>query len=765
MLSANSAKPLVSRSIPGVEEARWERLADHLPAVGSRAGAFASAFGAEAAGMALGLLHDLGKAAPAFQAYIRGQGPSPDHSTAGAAEAVARFGDRIGRMLAYALAGHHAGLANGATAGGGIRPLRERLADAARVPMPDGVPHLPTAPEIAGFLAGKAPPSEFGFALAFAIRMLFSCLVDADAREAAAFRARISGETAGEEWPAIDALHARLADHLAEISGAADDTPVNRLRAEVLAAALAASAQAPGLFSLTVPTGGGKTLASLAFALEHARRHGLRRVIYVIPYTSIIEQTAEVFRTALGSEAVLEHHSSLDPTASPVTGDDEGQDGLARLRLAAITWDAPVIVTTAVQFFESLFANRTTACRKLHAIARSAVVLDEAQTLPHRLLRPCLEALRELARGYGTSVVLCTATQPAVRTEDGFPGGLSGVREIAPEPERLYRALRRVTVERTETPLADEDVVVAMAQEDQALCIVNSRRHARALYRRLAHLPGARHLTTCQCAAHRRRVLAAIRADLKAGRPVRLVATSLIEAGVDVSFPLVLRAAAGLDSVAQAAGRCNRNGELVGRLGRVVLFTPADPQDLGTLDVQQAAEATARALRAHGDDPLGLDAVRHWFGDRYWSQDAAGRLDAARVGGVTGILEAVRERARDLDFPFADVAEAFRMIDSPLVPVIVPWHPPGEADVVATLLGRLPFVSGAGGIVRDLQPYLVQVPPKARARLIAAGAADIVEAQTYGDQFVVLTNRDLYSEDVGLDWDDPEFRHVDTGIF
>lgn len=755
---------LVSRSAPGIDEIHWERLTDHLCAVGARAGVFASAFGAEAAGRALGLLHDLGKAAPAFQAYIRGEGPSPDHSTAGAVEAVALFGDRLGRVLAYALAGHHAGLANGAAPGGGLRPLRDRLAGGARVPIPDGTPDLPPAVEVAGFLVGKPPSTECGFALAFAIRMLFSCLVDADGREAAAFHARISGQTDEDWWPPIDALPARLTAHLAEVTRKADDVPVNRLRAEVLTAARAAAAQPPGLFSLTVPTGGGKTLASLAFAMEHAHLHRLRRVIYVIPYTSIIEQTADVFRAALGPEAVLEHHSAFDPTTFPVS-DDEGRDGLARLRRASINWDAPVIVTTAVQFFESLFANRVTACRKLHAVARSVVVLDEAQTLPHRLLRPCLEAVRELARGYGASVVLCTATQPAVRVEDGFPGGLSGVREIAPEPERLYHTLRRVTVERPESPLADDAIAAMMSEEPQALCIVNSRRHARTLYRRLAHLPGARHLTTCQCAAHRRLALAAIREDLEHGRPVRLVATSLIEAGVDVSFPLVLRAAAGLDSVAQAAGRCNRNGELVGRLGRVVVFTPADPDDLGPPELRQAAEATARTLRANGDDPLGLDAVKHWFGDRYWSQDAAGRLDATHVGAVAGILPALRERRQDLDFPFADIAAAFRMIDSPLAPVIVPWRAPDGADVVAGLLDRLRFAPSVGGIARDLQPYLVQVPPNARANLIASGAAVIIEQAKYGDQFVALTNLDLYSEAVGLDWDDPFLRNADGLVF
>jgi CRISPR-associated endonuclease/helicase Cas3 len=754
---------LVSRSRADLPEQHWELLVDHLTSVGARAGGHASAFGAQDAGRALGLLHDVGKASTAFQSYIRGHGPSPNHSTAGAVEAVAIYGPMVGRLLAFALAGHHAGLANGAVKGTGPTPLRERLHGSARIPLPPDMPDLPDLAAVAAFLKRGTPAADPAFALSFAIRMLFSCLVDADGRAAAASLGEPESE--GNDWPTIDGLNDRLAVYLANLTGDAVDTPVNRIRAEVLAAARVAAVAGPGLFSLTVPTGGGKTLASLAFALEHARRHGLRRVIYVVPYTSIIEQTAAVFRDALGQDAVLEHHSAFDPTKFPLTGDDEGRDGTARLRLAAVTWDAPVVVTTAVQFFESLFANRTTACRKLHAIAKSVVVLDEAQTMPHRLLRPCLEALRELARGYGTSVVLCTATQPAVRVEDGFPGGLADVREIAPEPARLYAALRRVTVERPDAPLTDDEVAALIQQEPQALCIVNSRRHARAVFRRIANLPGARHLTTCQCAAHRRRVLAEIRQDLKQGRPVRLVATSLIEAGVDVSFPLVLRAAAGLDSVAQAAGRCNRNGELVGRLGRVVLFTPADPGDLGANDVRQAAEATGRTLRAHGDDPLGLEAVRHWFGDRFWTQDAAGRLDAAQVGEMTGILPALRERARDLDFPFADVASAFRMIDSPLVPVIVPWRAPGEADVVEGLVKRLPFVASPGGIARDLQPYLVQVPPKARAKLIANRAAEIVAEEKYGDQFVVLTNRDIYFEDVGLDWEDPEFRRVDTSMF
>ncbi|CAO3424282.1 CRISPR-associated helicase Cas3 [Azospirillum endophyticum] len=377
----------------------------------------------------MGALHDIGKARDAFQSYIRGQGPSVDHSTTGAVIAERNYAAPFGRMMAYGIAGHHAGrLANGGIAGGGLSSLKDRLAAGAATPLPVRcmTPDLNIAPAL---VALAAPVLSEGFthefSAAFLIRMLFSCLVDADRLETERFYADLLDEPVERGCTlTVTDLRDRLNAHLAQFEGRT--SAVDSLRAEVLTAVRARADDEPGLFSLTVPTGGGKTLSSLAFALDHAVRHGLRRVICVIPFTSVVEQTAAVFRDALASDyAVLEHHSGFD--FGPADGsapDDEGKDGARKLRLAAEIWDRPVVVTIAVQFFESLFSNRPSACRKLHAIARSVVILDEAQTLPLKVLRPCLEALRELARGYRNSVVLCTATQPAVTTEAGFRGGL-----------------------------------------------------------------------------------------------------------------------------------------------------------------------------------------------------------------------------------------------------------------------------------------------------------------------------------------------------
>jgi CRISPR-associated endonuclease/helicase Cas3 len=694
-----------------------------------------------------------------------------------------KYGDRLGRLLAFVIAGHHAGLANGARPGGGLTPLSERLASC-RPPRLSAVLDLaPPAEALQGLAELIDGDDRTPFANQLFVRMLFSCLIDADRLETEAFYARRSGQPVDRGCDLdLATLRDRLIRYMDQRFGTVSESPgpVNAVRAEVLAAAIHNAGLAPGLFSLTVPTGGGKTLASLRFALDHAVRHGLRRVIYVIPFTSIIDQTAKVFRAALESDdAVLEHHSSYDP-GGKIGGeaggkDDEGRDGGLKLRLAAQNWDRPIVVTTAVQFFESLFSNRSGRCRKLHNIAKSVVILDEAQTLPLKLLRPCLEAIRGLAEGHGVSVVLCTATQPAVLARDGFEGGLEGVREIAPEPERLYRALKRVTV----VPLGGlDDATLAgrLAEQPQVLCIVNNRRHARDLYGLIKDRPGARLLTTALCAAHRRQILATIGDDLKQGRPVRLVATSLIEAGIDVDFPVVFRATAGLDSIAQAAGRCNREGKLSDRLGQVFVFDPADDEDhRPPPDLRQFAEVARGVLADHVGDPLSLEAVRAYFQELYWLRGTE-ELDAVPVGGYRGILNALDETADRLDFPFADIGQAFRVIDSPMVPVIVPFEPARAA--IDKLLRDLAFVPLPGGIARQLQPYLVQIPPNARRKLIDAHAAEVirpkefgdqfvrlVNPKEFGDQFVRLVNGDLYHPDIGLDWDDPTFRSFESSFW
>ncbi len=521
-------------------------------------------FGMSGLGRALGLLHDIGKVAQAYLAYISAPPEDgrkgPDHSTAGAREAQKLYGPAMGRILAYAIAGHHAGLAD-------PESLNRRLSsDEYEIRNYDGWRNhtgpLPAASDLASSRQ-MISSGESGFTPFFLTRMLFSALVDADFLATAAFYARANMEDKGRgDHLPIGVLNDRLRSFMASKQLGAADTLVNTLRRKVLDHAVSKAELEPGLFTLTVPTGGGKTLASLSFALEHAARHGMRRVVYVIPYTSIIEQTAQIFRDALKTEDdVLEHHATFEWEGRGEEGDDEGRAGLEKLKKAAENWDVPVVVTTAVQFYESLFASRTSRCRKLHNLAGAVIVLDEAQTLPPHLLRPCLAALDELARNYGASVVICTATQPVWRKLDqALPAGLGldigTERELAPDPDDLYQRLRRVKVE-VQAETSDEDIVCRFAEQPQMLCIVNTRSHARGLFEAIRDLPGAVHLSTLMCPLHRRQVLEDVKARLVDGRPVRLVATSLIEAGVDVDFPEVWRAEAGLDSVAR--GGVDRN--------------------------------------------------------------------------------------------------------------------------------------------------------------------------------------------------------------
>ncbi len=735
----------------------WHRLSEHLEATGARAAAFLDPVGGAEFGRVAGLLHDLGKYTQEFQRRLAG-GARVNHSTAGAKVAIDRYGGRVGKMLGFCIAGHHAGLANGVN-GGAITALVDRLNEP--------VPELDPIWEQEIVLPADLPVPRVrprdreaaGFCAAFFIRMLFSALVDADYLDTEAYYARQDGapKLRGRH-PALSELRERVDARLDDLAEDAAASAVNDLRREVLAHVRGKAGESRGLFSLTVPTGGGKTLTSLAFALDHALRHDLSRVIYVIPYMSIIEQTAAVFREALrgdGADAldfVIEHHSTFDENR---IGCRESRD---KLRLAMENWDAPIIVTTAVQFFESLFANRPSRCRKLHNIANSVVILDEAQTLPLKFLRPCVTALDELARNWRTSVVLCTATQPALAGSDGFAGGFDNVRELAPEPPRLYRTLERTRM-RHAGQMDDAELAERLGTSPQALCIVNTRRHARELYSEfIANLEGAAHLTTLMCPLHRREKLSAVREGLAEGVPVRLVATSLVEAGVDVDFPVVWRAEAGLESIIQAAGRCNREGRMA--RGDVFVFEPAEAEGRKPPpEVGQSADAARSVMRLHPDDPMSLNAINDYFSELYWLKgDEA--LDAKQI------LRQLRERRRHLDFPFETIATEFRLIETPMVPVIVPWRGADDDDDTAERLREeLRWVERPGGIARKLQPYVVQIPPRARASLISAGAAEPVRKEDFDHQFVVVTNPDLYSSEIGLTWDDPSFMKAEGLLF
>lgn len=707
----------------GFEARPGQWLEAHLREVSEQAGDFARVFDAEAWGRAAGLLHDIGKYSREFQEQLKRDGHGLDHSTAGAKEAARAY--RAGRLLAYVIAGHHGrGLANGPT-------LSERLA---KPSLPDYAAfqkQVPLPPEPAFPRLTPLDARYPGFSCAFFARMIFSCLVDADRLNS---EAHADPEKAAlrDGRPGLEALKQSLDRHMADLLAEAADTRINRLRRDILAQCRAAAALPSGLFSLTVPTGGGKTLSSLAFALDHAAAHGLRRVIYAIPYTSIIEQNAEVFREILGQDAVLEHHSSVDLASEG----REGEDTALAASLAMENWDVPLVVTTNVQFLESLFSCKPSRCRKLHNVAKSVVILDEAQMLPTTLLKPTLAALKELTANYGCSVVLCTATQPAVT--EHFPGG-ADLREIMrdPGPAELYEAFRRVRVELA-GEMDDAALAEIMGGQAQCLCVVNTRRHARELFECIRHLPGAHQLSALMCPAHRSKKLEAIRADLKAGRPCRVVSTSLVEAGVDVDFPLVLRAMAGIDSLAQAAGRCNREGKLA-EPGRIVVFTAPAREPRGWQ--QRGASLGQTVCRGLPEDPLSLEAVAAYF-DNLYSLTGEG-LDAK------DILSRLNFGAGSLDFPFREVAEAYQLIDDgATTTVFIPYD-----EVARDLLVRVRRGFARREDFRRLQRYAVQVYEQDLRALrdaletVTEGVLSLADARFYDEETGLGTAPGLFSEE------------------
>lgn len=593
----------------------------------------------------------------------------------------------LGHALAYLIAGHHAGLPDwdSAEAGGSALSVRIKRQDL----LDDALKGKPPQTILEQPRPSQRPP---GGAIHLWLRMLFSCLVDADFLDTEGYMDPAQTALRGD-YPKLHELCAALDQHLAGFASA-EPTEVNRIRADVLRQCRARALDKPGLFSLTVPTGGGKTLSSLAFALNHAVEYDKRRVIYAIPYTSIIEQTAAVFReifAGLEPHPVIEHHSNLDP---------DRED--CQSRLAAENWDAPLVVTTNVQLFESLFAARTSRCRKLHNLVNSVIVLDEAQLLPPEFLDPILEALRDLAAHYGVTIVLCTATQPALKPRAGFGwtfAGLPDVREIIDQPAALYRGLKRVDVHLPTdwTHPADWREIAHRIQFHQGvLAIVNRRGDAKAL---ADLLPEAIHLSANLCGEHRSELLGEIKQWLKAGKPVQVVSTQLIEAGVDVDFPVVFRALAGLDSIAQAAGRCNREGRLrdhagQARHGEVHVFIPPKASPSGLL--LKGEQAARELLADREDDPLTPELFERYFELYYGSLDY---LDQERI------LELLRQDERSFKFQFRSAAQRFKLIDEEERRSLIVRHGDWEKQV-NTLKKKGPD----RWLMRKLQRYAVNIP-------------------------------------------------------
>ncbi len=706
-------------------------LEKHLREVGRSAAIFAETFGGSDWGFLAGLWHDLGKYSVEFQqriksvsgydseAHLEGQAGRVDHSTAGAQHAIEQFGLH-GRILAYLIAGHHAGLPDWHAGEIGGRALKIRLDDKSHLQrtLSQAIPsEILSQPKPASILLGES----VGFALW--VRMLFSCLVDADFLDTEAFmdadkaRQRSNAPTLSDLLPCFNAYMERRFSKV-------PSTPVNRIRAEVLRQCRDKAHEAPGLFSLTVPTGGGKTLSSLAFALEHAARHNKRRVIYAIPYTSIIEQTANVFRDIF-PDAVVEHHSNLAP-----------EKETAKSRLAAENWDAPLIVTTNVQLFESLFAARTSRCRKLHNIVGSVVVLDEAQLLTPEFLQPILDAMNELVRNYSVTFVLSTATQPALGTLRSFQRtlrGLDNVREIINDPDTLYHDLERVTVTWPQDfHLAQDwdDIARQIQQHPCVLAVVSSRADARELHRRMPE--GTVHLSALMCGEHRSRVINNVRQRLLAGEAVQVVSTQLVEAGVDVDFPVVYRALAGLDSIAQAAGRCNREGKR--DRGEITVFVPPSLAPSGTL--RRAADTTLSLLSGDSGHTLTRDLFSRYFEHFYM------RAPSLDKHGIVGLLKPDGSGDDQLKVQFRAAARCFRLIDdeeSGYRSIFVRY------EDSPTLIGLLQKKGPERWLMRKLQRYTVSLPEWQFQKLRADGDVSEVHPDIFAQ-----TADGLYHPQLGV---------------
>lgn len=701
------------------EDGVKQTVEEHLKGTSDRCARFAAAFGEESRGRMLGYAHDIGKFSREFQIRLQG-GPKVDHATAGALECAKIRED----LAACCVVGHHGGLpdfGNQKTDYPGAPSCMGRLKKGLQgeIPVCCWQGKLPEP--------GNIPALQDRFAQSLWTRMLYSCLVDADYLDTEDFMQGTSRGRGG--YDSLTVLLDRLLTHVRPWFPG--KTELNQNRCKILRQCLDAASQPRGVYSLTVPTGGGKTVSSLAFALRHAVENGLERVIYVIPYTSIIEQNAAVFRRILGENNVVEHHSGV----AFYDGAETNERNMFQ-RLASENWDAPVIVTTAVQFFESLYGNRPSQCRKLHNMANSVLIFDEAQMIPTCHLLPCVGAIANLVSHFRATAVLCTATQPVLGDVfHQFCPELQ-ITELCPKTEETFRIFRRVTY-CNGGKLTDAELVKKLEETDQVLCIVNTRQQAQRIYEQLPET-GRFHLSTLMYPAHRKAVLETIRRSLQEGMPCRVVSTSLIEAGVDVDFPVVYREIAGLDSIAQAAGRCNREGKNAAEKSVVTYFhgETAAPI-LQRINIQAATEA----LRGNRD-PGEPETMQRYF--------SALRSLVGDDMDKTSAVKMLREGLSGCMLPFETVANRFRLIDQNTCTVYIPA---GEGERLCQLLLK---GDASREDYRRAGQYSVAVYEQHYQDLWKAG-----DIQPITDTAAVLTNLSLYHPQMGLsleaDIGKPEF--------
>lgn len=700
-------------------DGRKQLQKDHAQNVAEIAAAFAQTFHGMDTAYAAGLLHDIGKYSKEAQTYLltnkRVNGQIIDHSTAGAAECfdAARNQQELGYLIsAFSIAGHHAGLPDkgSQTNASTDSTLWGRYNRKNEGKIPDYSAYrteitFPQAPHM---------PTQDIAELSMYIRMVFSCLVDADFLDTETF-------FDGQSRPSSPADFHILLKNLNRFTAPwqVPTNPLNKRRQEILNTChQKGKSLDKGLFTLTVPTGGGKTIASLAFALEHAVKHNMSHVIYVIPYTSIIDQTADIFRKAIGGNHVLEHHSNklYDP--------DENNDTL-RMAKATENWDMPVIVTTSVQFFESLYACKTGRCRKLHNIADSVIIFDEAQLLPLAHLRPCVYAIDQLVKNYGCSAILCTATQPALDPifQEFDPGRT--ITELCPTRLSKDRIFQRVQYKYADTTTPDE-LTDELTKRKQVLCVVNKRKTAQNLYEKLKHLPGTFHLSTFMYPEHRRNILKKIKQRLYHHKPCRVISTSLIEAGVDLDFPVVFREETGLDSILQAGGRANRNGKSKATQSPVIIFR-FDETAKGDLSRRIVAFRQVVKKYKRIDSK---EAITEYF--RIWRDLSGPSLqDSKHILDLSSNLR------------FREIGTSFHLISDSSYIIYIPAN-----EKIRRLLEQLENHQASLKTYRRLHNYIVPVYQQQYQSLLSAGFIRPLDENT-----AILNDMSLYQDDIGLPYD------------
>jgi len=720
----------------GLDKSKWQSIKEHLINTSTIAFELGRDSGLSEFGQLAALFHDIGKYSQGFQKRLSGYSTPVDHSTAGAKEIIRLVENEnqnqkaIATLLAYCIAGHHCGLPDyGSVIDHFSEPslcarLKRNLDDYSTYKIDIDLSNI----VLPKFLPIKPNPHSSGFSISFFTRMIYSILVDADFIETESFMLRKAKPRGG--YPTNKDLIGKLNQHLLKFNHPSN--PIDKKRTETLQNCIDQANQEPGFFTLTVPTGGGKTLSSMAFALNHAVKHNLKRIIYVIPYTSIIDQNASIFKECLGNENVLEHHSNFDWKEKGIGNkftnpDDQDVSILEKLKLASENWDIPVIVTTNVQFFESLFSNRSSRCRKIHNIAKSVIIFDEAQMLPRRYIKACMYAVFELIRNYGSSAVFCTATQPII--QKFLPPGTK-LTEIASNPQDLYQFYKRVSVNNA-GKLNDQDLIQLISQHPQILCIVNTRKHAKGLFQLLI-ADSCFHLSTLMCPVHRKKTIATIKNKLKARLECRVISTQIMEAGIDIDFPVGYRALAGLDSIVQAAGRVNREGKL--QNGEINIFIPDSIFIKQTpAYIQQGAEVANNILRKF-NDPISIEAIKEYY-------DLLYDIQGDHAFDEKGILYHFEKGIQnEMNFDFKTAAENFNLIDNATVSIIIPFDKNAN-----TLLKHLRSAEFPQSFSRSLQPYTVNIYEQEYQALLSNGLIDI-----YVETYPVLNNPNYYDNQTGL---------------